>query len=318
MIKRIADIIRSGKRFLISAHIRLDGDALGSELALFLALRDMGKEAVIYNQDDTPQMYAFLPGLDAVTHTLEAVEGFDAAFLLDCSDFERVGDEWAKIAAMEKVVNIDHHISNDFFSDLSLVDVEASSTGEILYRLMIDMGVAITKDIAINLYTAILTDTGSFRYSNTAASTLAVASDLVLAGVDPRWVAENVYESRTIEQVALLREALGTLEIHEDIRTGIMSVSRQMMADTGAMPEHTDGFVDLIRSIGSITVAVFLQETSGNYYKISFRSKGEVNVERVAASFGGGGHVNASACRIAGDGETVKKTVLDALQAFLS
>lgn len=317
MIKRIADVVRSGKRFLITSHVRLDGDALGSELALFLALRAMGKEAVIYNQDEAPRRYAFLPGFEAVSHTLDTIEGFDALFLLDCSDFQRIGDQWKRVASMETIVNIDHHISNDFFSDLSLVDVEASSTGEILYRLMVDMEVAITGDVAVNLYTAILTDTGSFRYSNTTASTLAVASDLVRAGADPRWVAEHVYESKTTAQVALLRDALGTLEIHEDMRTGIMSVSRRMMADTGAMPEHTDGFVDIVRSLEIVDVAVLLQETSENYYKISFRSKGELNVERVAASFGGGGHVNASACRIAGDGAAVKKAVLDALQALL-
>jgi len=317
MIKKIHDIIRSGSRFLISSHVRLDGDALGSELALYYALRDMGKEAVIYNQDKTPRIYTFLPGIDTVVHSLDSLDGYDAVFLLDCSDLERVGDEWSRIGVMGTVVNIDHHVSNDFFSAYSLVDVDASSTGEILYRLMHDMGVTITKDIAVNLYTAILTDTGSFRYSNTGSFTFTVASKLVQAGADPRWVAENVYEARSNEQMQLLREALGSLELYEDIKTGVMVVSRTMMRKTGAMPEHSEGFVDVIRSMGSVTVAVLFQEISQDYYKISLRSKGDVNVEKIASHFGGGGHVNASACRIAGDIGTVKKKLLDVLRASL-
>ena len=317
MIKKIRDIIRSGSRFLISSHVRLDGDALGSELALYYALRNMGKEAVVYNQDETPRLYAFLPGIDAVVHNLDSLDGYDAVFLLDCSGLERMGDEWRRIGAMSTVINIDHHISNDFFSEFSLVDVDASSTGEILYRLMYDMGITITKDIAVNLYTAILTDTGSFRYSNTGKFTFEAAAKLLEAGIDPRWVAEKVYESRSNEQMKLLREALGTLELHEDITTGVMVVSREMMKRADAMPEHTEGFVDLIRSIGSVSVAVFFQETSDDYYKISLRSKGTVNVEKIAAYFGGGGHVNASACKIAGDIGTVKKKVLAVVRASL-
>ena len=317
MIKRIHDIIRSGNRFLISSHVRLDGDALGSELALYYALRDMGKEAVVYNQDETPRLYAFLPGINTVVHSLDSLDGYDAVFLLDCSDLDRVGEEWSRIGAMGTIVNIDHHISNDFFSEISLVDIDASSTGEILYRFMDDMGIPITKDIAVNLYTAILTDTGSFRYSNTGSFTFTVASKLVQAGVDPRWVSEKVYETRSDEQVQLLREALGTLELYEDIKTGFMVVTREMMTKIGAMPEHTEGFVDLIRSMGSVSVAALFQETSEDYYKISLRSKGDVNVERIAAYFGGGGHVNAAACRIAGVIGTVKKQLLDVLRASL-
>lgn len=317
MIKKISDIIRAGNRFLISSHVRLDGDALGSELALYYALRDMGKEAVVYNQDETPQLYNFLPGVDFIIHNVDSVDGYDAVFLLDCSNLDRMGDEWNRIGAMSTVINIDHHVSNDFFSELSLVDVNASSTGEILYRLMCDMGVSITKDIAVNLYTAILTDTGSFRYSNTGIYTFTVASKLVQAGVDPRWVAEKVYESRSNEQIMLLREALGTLELHENIKTGFMVVSRKMMERTGSMPEHTEGFVDLIRSIGSVSVAVFLQENSEDCYKISLRSKGNINVGKIAEHFGGGGHVNASACRIAGGIRTVKRKLLEVLQSSL-
>jgi phosphoesterase RecJ-like protein len=314
MIDRIIDIINSNKTFLIASHIRLDGDALGSELALYHALRDMGKNVSIYNRDATPELYTFLPGSDEIIHRLDSVNDFDAAFLLDCSDIERVGEEAGLIESLQTVINIDHHISNDYFSEISLVDVDASSTGEILYRILEKLGVIITKDIAVNLYTAVLTDTGAFRYSNTGRGTFAVAAKLVEAGADPRGIAERIYETKPIAQIRLLGEALKTLEIEEHTETGSIVISQHMLRDTGALPEYTEGFVDIIRSISDIEVAVLFHEMSEHYYKVSLRSKGKADVEKIARAFGGGGHINASACRMSGDLETVKKTLLDRIR----
>lgn len=314
MTNRIIDIINSCETFLITAHVRLDGDALGSELALWHVLRNMGKKVVIYNQDETPDIYTFLPGSDFIIHGLDSVEIFDAAFVLDCSDFERVGDKAKQIKSIKRIVNIDHHISNNGFSEISLIDSGASSTGEILYRIIEKLGVPVTKDIATNLYTAIITDTGSFHYSNTGYRTFTIAAKLVEAGADPRWIAENIYETKSMEQIQLLKEAFKTLEFHRDIKAGSMSVSQVMLQNANALPEHTEGFVDMIRSIKGVEVALFFQETSGNNYRISLRSKGRINVERIAREFGGGGHVNASACSLEGNIQSVKNKLLNAIK----
>jgi phosphoesterase RecJ-like protein len=315
MINRIIELIHRCNTFLITAHVRLDGDALGSELALWHVLRALGKGAVVYNQDGTPDMYAFLPGTEVIVHTLDDVAAFDAAFILDCSDLERVGDDAGRIRSVKEIVNIDHHISNTFFSEISFVDAEASSTGEILHRIIERLGVPVTPEIATNLYTAILTDTGAFRYSNTKSSTLRVAADLVEAGADPRGVAEKIYETKPLAQIRLLKDALDTLELHDEGTIGFVVVTQKMLETTGALPEYTEGIVDLARSVKGIEVAAFFQEMAARYYKISLRSKGNVNVEKVARKFGGGGHINAAACRIDGEIDDVKNELLRTIEA---
>jgi phosphoesterase RecJ-like protein len=314
MINKIIEIINSCETFLITAHVRPDGDAVGSELALYHVLRDMGKEVVIYNQDRTPDVYTFLPASDVIINDLDSVEIFDAAFVLDCSDIERVGDEAERIISIKKIVNIDHHVLNSGFSEISLVDSGASSAGEILYRIIDKLSVPITEDIATNLYTAILTDTGAFCYSNTGSSTFSMAAKLVEAGADPRWIAVNVYETKPMAQIQLMKEALKTLEIHPDIKTGSIYVSQKMLKDAEALPEHTEGLVDMIRAIKGIEVALIFQETSGGNYRISLRSKGKINVEKVAREFGGGGHVNAAACSFEGDIQSAKNKLVNAIK----
>ncbi len=310
MLDRIVEVINSCRTFLVTSHVRLDGDALGSELALYHVLRGMGKKVVVYNQDETPENYRFLPGSEVIVNNLEFASDFDAVFVLDCSKIVRVGNEAARIASIKEMINIDHHISNGVFCDISLIDTEASSTGEILYRLIEKMGVDLTADIAINLYAAILTDTGSFRYSNTGKDTFAIAGKLMEQGADPRWIAERIYETKPLAKIKLLAKVLATLELDWDGKIGSMKVTQQMLEDVGALPEYTEGFVDFPRSIEGVEVAVLYSETFENNFKISLRSKGKISVERVASKFGGGGHFNASACMIEGDIDTVKSSIV--------
>ncbi len=314
MIERIAGIIRTGRRFLISSHVRLDGDALGSELALFEALRGLGKDAVVYNQDRTPQMYAFLPHADIVVNRLDGVEGYDAAFILDCSEIERVGDEASRISGVPQIVNIDHHISNVDYGNLTLTDPAASSTGEMIYRLLTGMGVAITRDMAVNLYTAILTDTGAFRYSNTGPATFETAGALLTRGADPAWIAQMVYESVPALKLKLLARALGTLEFAWGGRMAALTVTRAMLDECGGLWEHTEGFVEYPRSIEGVEVAALFSEIKNDFFKVSLRSKGSFSVEAVARGFGGGGHINAAACRITGDLGLVKRKLFEAVE----
>jgi len=310
VVPRIIDIINSCRVFLITSHVRLDGDALGSELALYHMLRRMKKEAIVYNQDETPQNYRFLPGNEIIVQQLPPLEKFDAAFVLDCSELERVGEEADKIGQIKRIIAIDHHLPRGGFCEIAFIDHQASSTGELLYRLAEQMSLELTAEMATNLYAAIMTDTGGFRYGSTRHSTLIAAGSLLEKGADPQWIAENIYESKPLAKIKLLMKALETMTFDCDGKIGSMVVLRKTIESAGALQEHAEGFVDIPRSIEGVEVSILYNELSSNYFKISFRSKGKINVERIARAFGGGGHTNASGCEIEGDIETVKRRVL--------
>lgn len=316
MIPRIIDIINQNRTFLITAHERPDGDALGSELALYHMLRARGKTATVYNQDRTPGHYRFLPGTAAIVDELPATEGFDVAFILDCSELERVGREADQIRKIRQMINIDHHVSNGGFCQVALLDAGASSTGELIYRLAEAMAMPLSPEMATNLYAALLTDTGGFCYGNTSRDCLLIAGRLVEAGARPQWISENIYESTPLAKIRLLAEVLKTLALDLDGRAGSMVVLQETLARTGALSEHTDGFEDLPRTILGVEVSILFSELEADYFKLSIRSKGSFDVERVARKFGGGGHVNAAGCRIRGKLSTVKRLVLTEIEAL--
>ena len=314
MLRRISERIGRHRIFLITAHERLDGDALGSELALCHMLRNLGKEAVVYNQDPTPGKYLFLPGSEGIVHELPPLDPFEVAFILDCSELDRVGEESARIGTIPNLVNIDHHVSNGGFCDVRLIDPQASSTGELIFRLARDMGLAVTGEMATCLYTAILTDTGGFRYGNTRRGALLTAADLVAGGADPQWISENVYEADPPAKLRLLAATLPTLTLEEGGRVGSLVVTQKALADAGALPEHTEGFVDLPRSIRGVEISIIYAELPDGCFKLSLRSKGKVNVERVARAFGGGGHINAAGCRVEGELSEIRRRVIEAIR----
>jgi len=314
MMDRILEIIERNRSFLITSHERLDGDALGTELALYAWLCQQGKMADIYNQDATPENYQFLPGSEVILNELPAVGRYDAAFIVDCSDLSRVGRGYEKIADIGTLVNIDHHISNTRFCEVSFVDPRASSAGELLYRLITRKGNPVSSDIATNLYAALLTDTGGFHYGSTGRETLIAAGNLVGWGANPQEISEKIYENNPLAKIRLLARALETLAFDLGGRVGFMVVWRSVLQAVGAIPDYTEGFVDLPRSISGVEVSALFSEQEDGGFKVSFRSKGKVDVERVARAFDGGGHRNASACRIRGDFETVKRRVLDVIQ----
>ena len=314
MANKIIAAINEGKSFLITAHERLDGDALGSELAFYLMLKDMGKKTIIYNQDDTPQQYSFLPGAQKIVHELGDIGQYDVGVVLDCSNLERVGKKSAQIGKIKTLINIDHHISNGGFCLLSMLDGQASSTGELLYRLMREMRCQMTKDICTNLYAAIITDTGGFRYSSTHQDTLRAAGDLVENGANPQWISENIYESDSPARLKLLAKVLETMSLDLENKVGSLFVTQEALRQTGASLDHTEGFIDIPRTVKGIDVSVLYTQLGNKYFKVSLRSKGQVNVEKAAKKFGGGGHINAAACRIEGDIEEVKTLILGAIK----
>jgi len=317
MLQRISALIARHRRFLITAHERLDGDALGSELALCQMLGRMGKEATVYNQDPTPENYLFLPGSERIVHELPPLESFDVAFVLDCSELERVGKESKRIGTVPLLVNIDHHISNGQFCEVALIDSQASSTGELIHRLAVHMGFAMIPEVATGLYAAILTDTGGFRYSNTRRGTLLAAADLVAGGAEPQRISENVYETNPPAKIRLLAATLPTLVLEMGGRVGSLTVTQQTLDAAGALPEHTEGFVDLPRTIRGVEISILYAELPDGRFKLSLRSKGTVDVERVARAFGGGGHINAAACRVEGELPEIRRRVLEVIGASL-
>jgi phosphoesterase RecJ-like protein len=314
MANKIIAAINEGQSFLITAHVRLDGDALGSELALFLMLSDLGKKAIIYNQDETPEHYRFLPGAENIVHELGDIGQYDVGVVLDCSNLERVGEKSAQIGKIKTLINIDHHISNGGFCLLSMLDGHASSTGELLYRLMREMRCNMTKNICTNLYAAIITDTGGFRYSSTHQDTLLAAGDLVGNGANPQWISENIYENDSPASLKLLAKVLETMSLDLENKVGSLFVTQEALRQTGASLDHTEGFIDIPRTVKGINISVLYTQLENKYFKVSLRSKGQINVEKVARKFGGGGHINAAACRIRGNIETIELQVLEAIK----
>lgn len=308
MKAKIKRLIEEGQTFLVTTHIDPDGDALGSAFAFALALRSLGKEATVYLRDSVPYRYEFLPGPPNVVHAIPE-EKYDAVFVLDCGSLFRVGDDHERIASLAPVVvNIDHHETNDRFGHVNLVDSAASSTAEIIYRVFKLMKIKADPGIAVNLYTAVFTDTGSLRYDNTSLAAFRICEEMVKAGVEPGRVAMMVYENHPMERFLLLGEVLCTLRTYGDGRIAMARVDSGMFERTGTNREFTDGFVEYIKEIRGVEAAVLIREINSHLHKISMRAKGTVDVAAICNTFGGGGHRNAAGCRIEGTiGETEKK-----------
>ncbi len=311
MNTRAKRLIEEGRSFLLTTHIDPDGDAIGSVFAFAMALGTLGKEATVYLRDRIPYRYEFLPAPARVVHAVP--EGkYDAIFVLDCGSLFRVGSGHDRIGAMAPIVNIDHHDTNDHFGTVNLVDPGASSTGEIIYRLLKSLKVKVDPDMAVNLYTAVFTDTGSLRYDNTSLEAFKICEEMVKAGVRPSWVAGMVYESHPKERFLLLGEVLCTLATYGE-RIAMARVTSEMFERTGTNREFSDGFVEFIKEIRGVEVAVLIREIDKQHHKISMRGKGAVDVAAVCNGFGGGGHRNAAGCRIEGTMEEAEEKILRAL-----
>jgi phosphoesterase RecJ-like protein len=317
ILRKIVEELRSGEHFLISSHINPEGDAIGSILALGLALRDLGKRVLVLTQDPIPPALTFLPGAEEILHQAPRKEWFDVALALDCGDKSRLGTEFTRVKGIGKIINIDHHVSNSGFGDINLVDPTASSTAEIIFDLLRAIPVAITLAVAKNIYVGILTDTGSFHYSNTSPKTFAVARSCLRAGVEPWKVAEKVYETQPLARLRLLPLVLATLEVDGDGRVPYVVVTQKMMEESGASVALTEDFINFPRSLEGSEVALLFRELSPEKYRVSLRSRGSVDVGRIAAEFQGGGHPNAAGCTVEGSLSKVKAKVLDRVKAVL-
>ncbi len=290
--------VQKADTIVIASHVDPDGDTLGSSLAWALILKKMGKSVIVYNQDALPYSYEFLPGAEFLVDHLP--QSCDLLCLLDFSEFERAGKDLYEWRGYTESLCIDHHLTADPVADINLIYPQACATGELIYELVLCLDPGFRLDVAVNLYTAILTDTGSFRYSNSTPSSFKIAGDLVARGVEPWSVTQHVYESQPIGRIKLVGRVLETLQISTSGKGAAVWVTQEMFDETGTNSEFSDGLVNYPRSIAGVEVAFTAREIGPEEYKLSFRSRGTVNVAALAAEFGGGGHHNAAGCRLQG------------------
>lgn len=306
--KNLLAALRKESKFLIAVHINPDGDALGSALALSSALESLGKEAVVYSRDQVPLNYRFLPGHTKITSDLKkALRTDPALILLDCNSPERAGLE--KYTFRKSIV-IDHHETEKDFGDVRWIERRAAATGLMIYYVTKGLGFQVTRNMAVNLYTAIVVDTGTFRYSNTSAEVLRVGAELIDAGAEPHLIADRLYETWPRRQFELLIMVLNTLEIKNNV--AITYVTEEMFRKTGTRSGDTENFSNFPRMIDTVKISAFLRDIGNGAWKISLRSKGDVNVARIAEMFGGGGHKNAAGFRIEADLATARTAILKA------
>jgi phosphoesterase RecJ-like protein len=314
---RVIQAIKKYSNFLITAHIDLEADALGSELALASLLRKLGKRALIVNAGRTPAVYRFLPGVKTIRHHLAGCRA-EAAFIIDCSNKSRSGYIADLINKDLPIINIDHHIGNKNFGRINWVDSSASSTGEMIYELFRLFKTKLDKNDALNIYAAILTDTGSFRHSNTSSRTHHICSQLLRLGIRPAKIYTQIYENNSLQDMKLLLEVLSRIQLVAGGRIARIKISRPTFKRLKAKPAILDRILDFAKSIGSVKVVLIFSQKGVRLVKLSLRSKSPVDVQRLAQSFGGGGHRFASGCTIKGSFKDIEKRVLKQLKKALN
>jgi phosphoesterase RecJ-like protein len=312
MLQEVLKEIERRERFVLTSHARPDGDAVGSTLACGELLRKMGKEIDIVLHDGVPRVYQQLPFADTVRKSERINGNYDAAILLECDDIQRT-----RIEGLEQqfLISIDHHKSGHTFANVNWIDPLAVATGELIYKLARAAGVKITPEIATCLYTAVITDTGSFMFEGTNAHTFELARELVLAGADPVRCARHIYFGHSTAKLRLLGVALAALQ-----REGPLAwiwVTQQQMERVGAIEEDCEGLVNYVLSIGDVEVAVFFRELPNGRFRVSLRSKGQLDVSEIAEGFGGGGHACASGLSLAGPLHAAVESVLGKIRPNL-
>jgi len=288
-------LLGKAPKVALFSHVSPDGDCIGSMLAIGLALEKMGKEVSFYNPNSVPSYLSFLPGSSRIRQELPNPQP-EILLFVDCTDLGRVNLSRSEISEDSTVLNVDHHISNLFFGDINWVEPQASAVGEIALTLISKLGVEIDRNMATNLYTAIVTDSGCFQYSNTTAQTHRSAAALLDIGVDLPNIHHNIFDQKPLAQIKLLQCALNGLEIHAHGQLALMILNAEDFQKSGAEQELSEGLVNHARSIAGVEVAVLLKEVGPREIKGGLRSNLWLNVNEIATLFGGGGHQRAAGC----------------------
>lgn len=320
MMKQIVEQLLKSRTVLVASHSHPDGDAIGALLATGLALQSIHKDVRMYNESPIPAVYRFLPSVSSIMQQTGPVDAYDAVVVLDCGDIERVGESAGKLTCAKMIINIDHHLTNTLFGHLQAVDPTACATSEMVHRLIKSMRVKMDTAIATAIYTGILTDTGSFRFSNTNRSAFAICTEMIEQGTDPFEVAQYVYGTYSLGRIKLLNLALDSLEISADGKISVMTLTQAMMAETGTQTQDIDGLINYARSIEAVKVAALIHETplngsapggKGKQYHVSLRSDGSVDVAQIASQYGGGGHASAAGFSVITTLEQLKAQILN-------
>jgi phosphoesterase RecJ-like protein len=309
--KRIPDkvlsTIKNHSHFLLMTHVQPDGDAIGSLLATADILDGMGKRVFAYLEEPVSHLFKFMPGKERTDTDLANLDRFIrqagrnlCAVALDCGEIDRLGPIKDRLSEISPFLVIDHHLSHANFGDCRWVEPTCSSTGEMVYEISEALGLPLSREAAFALYTAISTDTGSFRYECTGARTLEIASKLVACGVKPDQVSAHLYDNFSPARIRLMQMVLATLHLCAEDRIAFIHVTSEMFEQTGALPQDIEGFVEYPRAIASVRVAVFIKQIKADKISASLRAKGDCNVATVAKLFGGGGHRNAAGCKFSG------------------
>jgi len=295
--EEMIEVLRKAPTVALFSHVSPDGDCVGSMLAIGLALEKMGKEVFFYNPDPVPNYLTFLPGASRIRRGMPDPLPKVLVFV-DCTDLQRVNLSMSEISPESTILNLDHHISNQFFGHFNWVDARASATAEIALTLINRLGVDIDRDLATNLYTAIVTDSGCFQYSNTTSETHRLTAELMDVGLDLLLIHHNIFDQKPLAQIKLLQHALNGLEIRADGQLAVMILSLEDFRSCGAEQELSEGLVNHARSIAGVEVAVLLKEVGPQEIKGGLRSNLWLNVNEIAAQFGGGGHKRAAGCTL--------------------
>lgn len=316
LIDEFIDLIKSSNNIYLASHVQPDGDNIGSLLALGRALEKMNKDISIVKVDSIPKNFQFLPNMHFFQEP-NIDEDIDLFIALDSGDMERLGVAKEIALKSKKIVNIDHHITNNNFGDLNIVSPLASSTGEIVYHIIKEMNIDIDEDIATCIYVAISTDTGSFMYDSTTMETHLIAADLLDKNIDLNKIIVNIYQSKTLEKTKLFIKSLNTLKIFKNGKIAIVKTTQKMLNDCGASIEDAEGLVSFIRDIEGVEVACILKEIDKKEIKISLRSKKEVDVSKISLKFNGGGHKRAAGCTIYENIDDAKKIILKEIYNYI-
>ncbi|HEX2944584.1 MAG TPA: bifunctional oligoribonuclease/PAP phosphatase NrnA [Clostridia bacterium] len=331
MLDRIAEEIKASRCVAIIPHVTADGDALGSSFALALVLTGMGKKADVLLEESVPLVYRFLPGAEfsyvyaAEPADVEESNGmresgekrYDLVMALDCGDIERLGSRRKVFDSCIKTVNIDHHQTNTGFARLNHTNTASSATGEIIYELTGALGLKPGKDAATSLYAAIATDTGGFRYSNTTPRTHEIAAELIKLGVDVADVSQRVFDITSYGKVKLMGAAIRNLELFEDGKLAIMAVTNEMIKNSAAREEDSDGIINVARNIRGVEAAAMLRQLDNGEIKVNLRSNNYIDVAVIASRHKGGGHKRAAGFTETGVLERVKENVINDLKDAL-
>ena len=315
-LDQIGEVLRNHQSFVILSHVRPDGDAIGSQIALGFSLMAMGKSVRLINEDGLPENLAFLPGSEKIETPPAVPVEAEVAIALDTATHPRLGERALHAASKAKILlNIDHHISNTRYGDLVLIDSASPATGQILYDLIQTLGFPLPAETRDAIYVAVSTDTGSFQYPSTTAKTYELAADLIRRGLDVGSINSATYDELPFRRLELMRELLKTLEISPDGIVASWDLLDQTRVDLALLPEDSEGLIDTIRAIRGVRVAVFFEELIEGKIRVSMRSKDRaLDVCQIAAQFGGGGHALAAGIRMKGPLLEAKASVLGAIR----